>query len=50
MTDLPTSLRVPPELKDYLQKHADSQRQKLAPLMVWILEQWMAEHKKKAKK
>lgn len=49
MTDLPTSLRIPAELKDYLQKYADSQRQKLAPLMIWILEQWVSTHKKAKK-
>ena len=49
MTDLPTSLRIPEELKDYLQKYADSQRQKLAPLLVHILEEWVVAHKKARK-
>lgn len=49
MPDLPTSLRLPPELKEYLQKFADSQRQKLAPLMIYILECWVKEQKKAKK-
>ena len=49
MPDLPTSVRIPEELKDYLQEFADSQRQKLAPLIIHILELWVKEQKKAKK-
>ena len=46
MTDPPTSIRLPRELKKYLKQVADAQRQRLTPLVIWILDNWVKEQKK----
>ena len=46
MTEMPTSIRLSSELKDDLQKHAESQRRPLSQLIMIILEDWVAAQKK----
>jgi hypothetical protein len=38
----PTSLRIPPDLKEFLKRHAAASNRKLAGQIIHILKEWRA--------
>lgn len=40
VTPLPTTVRIPTELRKWLDQHARKRRQSMSQLIVWVLEQY----------
>jgi len=47
VSDIPTSVRLPAKLKAELEKVAKEERRPVSPLIVYILECWLRDRKKK---
>ena len=47
---LPTSIRLPRNLKDFLQRRADQENRKLSQMIIHILEMYRISHRKRAEK